>query len=276
MTTRLIEAVGAASLRAVGKLASSLLGGVGRGFLDFLGDAGRLTIFLGMALRRVFRRPFRGIQIVTQFEFVGARSLGIVVLSAGFTGLVLTLQGYYVLVRFGSENLVGTLVALSLTRELAPVLAALMVTARAGSAMAATLGNMAVTEQIDALKSLAIDPVQYLVVPRLLATVAALPLLTAIFSLAGIGAGYLLGVSVLGLDGLAFMSNIRRSVEWKDVAIGLWKSVLFGVLIAWISSFRGYHTRGGAQGVGRSTTRTVVNCAVLILGGDYVVTALFF
>jgi phospholipid/cholesterol/gamma-HCH transport system permease protein len=118
--------------------------------------------------------------------------------------------------------------------------------------------------------------VQYLVVPRLVAAVVALPLLTAIFSLAGIGASYLLGVSVLGLDGFAFMSNIRRSVEWKDISVGLWKAVLFGVLIAWISSFRGYHTRGGAQGVGQSTTRTVVDCAVLILGGDYVVTALFF
>ncbi len=276
MTSGASDGAGRVNLFAPARVGGNVLGWFGRAFFDFLGDAGRLAIFLGMALRRVFRRPFRGLQVVTQLEFVGARSLGIVVLSAGFTGLVLTLQGYYVLVRFGSENLVGTLVALSLTRELAPVLTALMVTARAGSAIAATIGNMAVTEQIDALKSLAIDPVQYLVVPRLVAAVVALPLLTAIFSLAGIGAGYLLGVSVLGLDGFAFMSNIRRSVEWKDISVGLWKAVLFGVLIAWISSFRGYHTRGGAQGVGQSTTRTVVDCAVLILGGDYVVTALFF
>jgi phospholipid/cholesterol/gamma-HCH transport system permease protein len=276
MTSGVNVGAGRVDPRIHGNIGGDLLGWLGRTFLAFLGDAGRLAIFLAMALRRLFRRPFRGLLVVTQFEFIGARSLGIVVLSASFTGLVLTFQGYYVLVRFGSENLVGTLVALSLTRELAPVLTALMVTARAGSAIAATIGNMAVTEQIDALKSLAVDPVQYLVVPRLLASVVALPLLTAIFSLAGIGAGYVLGVSVLGLDGLAFMSNIRRSVEWKDISVGLWKAVLFGVLIAWISSFRGYHTKGGAQGVGRSTTRTVVDCAVLILSGDYVVTALFF
>jgi phospholipid/cholesterol/gamma-HCH transport system permease protein len=232
------------------------------------------VLFLRDTGQRLWRRPFRGIEIVSQLEFVGARSVGVVALSAVFTGLVLALQGYNVLVRFGSENLVGALVALSLTRELAPVLAALMVTARAGSAMAATIGNMAVTEQIDALKSLAIDPVQYLAVPRLIASVIAMPLLTAAFSIAGIGAAYLFGVSALGLDGLAFMSNVRHSVEWADVSIGLLKSLMFGVLIAWIAAFRGFQTRGGARGVGRATSRTVVEAAVLILCGDYVITAL--
>jgi len=124
--------------------------------------------------------------------------------------------------------------------------------------------------------ALAVDPVQYLVVPRLLASVVALPILTALFSLAGIGAAYFFGVSVLGLDGLAFMANVRSSVEWKDVAVGLCKALVFGVLIAWIATFRGYHTTGGAKGVGRSTSRTVVESAVLVLCGDYVVTALFF
>jgi phospholipid/cholesterol/gamma-HCH transport system permease protein len=253
-----------------------LLGGLGRTGIQFVGDLGRMGLFLGSALARVPRRPFRPLELISQFEFVGARSTGIVALSAVFTGLVLTLQGYNVLVRFGSANLVGSLVALSLTRELAPVLTALMVAARAGSGMAATIANMAVTEQLDALRSLSIDPVHYLVVPRLLASVVAVPLLTALFSLAGIGAAYLFGVSVLGLDGLAFMSNVRRSVEWSDVSIGLWKSLLFGMLIAWIATFRGYHATGGARGVGRATTRTVVESAVLILSGDYVVTALFF
>ena len=257
-------------------IAAEMSGWLGRGVLRFLGDAGRLSIFIGRATARVLRRPFRAIEVVTQIEFVGARSVAVVALSAVFTGLVLALQGYNVLVRFGSENMVGALVALSLTRELAPVLAAIMVTARAGSAMAATIGNMAVTEQIDALKSLAIDPMQYLVVPRLLGTLVALPMLTALFSLAGIGAAYVFGISVLGLDGLAFMSNVRWSVEWSDVSVGLWKSVVFGALIAWIASFRGFETRGGARGVGRATSRTVVETAVLILSGDYVVTALFF
>jgi phospholipid/cholesterol/gamma-HCH transport system permease protein len=252
------------------------LGRLGRAGINFVGDAGRLSLFVATALGRAVRPPFRLLEAVVQLEFIGARSVGVVVLSAVFTGLVLTLQGYNVLVRFGSDNMVGSLVALSLTRELAPVLTALMVTARAGSAMAATIGNMAVTEQIDALKSLAIDPAHYLVVPRLLGTLVALPMLTALFSLAGIGAAYLFGVSALGLDGLAFMSNIRSSMEWTDVSVGLWKAVLFGGLITSIATFRGTYTRGGAQGVGRATSRTVVESAVLILSGDYVVTALFF
>lgn len=233
-----------------------------------------MTRFFGTAVARIPRRPLRPLELVAQIEFVGARSTGVVALSAIFTGLVLALQGYNVLVRFGSENLAGSLVTLSLTRELAPVLAALMVTARAGSAMAAVIGNMAVTEQLDALKSLAIDPISYLVVPRLLATVIALPLLTAAFSVAGVGAAYIFSISVLGLDGLAFMSNVRSSVEWSDVSIGIWKALIFGALIAGIATFRGFQASGGARGVGRATSRTVVEAAVLILCGDYVVTAL--
>jgi phospholipid/cholesterol/gamma-HCH transport system permease protein len=150
-----------------------------------------------------------------------------------------------------------------------------MVTARAGAAMAATIGIMAVSEQIEGLKSLAVDPVKHLAAPRLAASVVALPLLTAMFSLAGIGAAYLFGVSVLGLDGLAFMSNVRSSVGWDDVSIGLVKAAVFGVVIAWIATFRGFHTTGGARGVGDATSRTVVQTAVAILCGDYVITALY-
>jgi len=256
--------------------ARGVCGRSGRAAARFVGDLGRLGLFGATTLARLPARPVRVLETVSQLELIGARSAGVVVLSAIFTGLVLALQGYNVLVRFGSENLVGSLVALSLTRELAPVLTAIMVTARAGSAMAATIGNMAVTEQIDALKSLAIDPVHYLVVPRFIATVVALPILTAAFSLAGIAAAYVFGTAVLGLDGLAFMSNVRSSVEWNDVSVGLWKSVIFGGLIALVAAFRGYETRGGARGVGRSTSRTVVDSAVLILVGDYIVTALFF
>jgi phospholipid/cholesterol/gamma-HCH transport system permease protein len=255
-------------------LPSRGLGWLGRAAIGFVSEAGRMGLFLGNAVAQAVRRPFRPLEIVQQLDFIGARSVGVVVLSAIFTGLVLALQGYNVLVRFGSENLVGSLVTLSLTRELAPVLTALMVTARAGSAMTATIGNMAVTEQIDALKSLAVDPPQYLAVPRLIASVIALPLLTAMFSLAGVAAAYLFCVTVLGLDGLAFMSNVRSSVEWSDVSIGLWKGLIFGAVIAWIATFRGFHTSGGARGVGLSTSRTVVETAVLILCGDYVVTAL--
>src|SRR5262245_3162521 len=253
-----------------------VLGGVGRRFFHLLGHAGRLTIFIGTTGKRLFHRGLHGRELVSQISFVGAGSVGVGTWSALFTGWVLALQGYYALVRFGSENLVGSLVALSLTRELAPVLTALMVTARAGSAMTATIGNMAVTEQIDALDSLAIDPLSYLVLPRLVATVVALPLLAALFSVTGIAAAHLLGVNVLGLDGLAFMANVRSSVAWKDVSVGLCKAMVFGVVIAWIATFRGLATRGGALGVGRATSRTVVEAAVLILCGDYVMTALLF
>jgi phospholipid/cholesterol/gamma-HCH transport system permease protein len=256
--------------------AAHLLGRSGRGALQFVRDTGAMGLFAARALVRVPARPLRVALTVTQVEFVGARSVGVVALSAVFTGLVLALQGYNVLVRFGSENLVGSLVALSLIRELAPVLTAIMVTARAGSAMAATIGNMAVTEQVDALRSLAVDPVHYLVVPRLVATVLATPVLTALFSLAGIASAYVFCTAVLGLDGLAFMSNVRSSVGWSDVSVGLSKALVFGALIAVVATFRGYRTRGGAQGVGSATSRTVVDSAVLILVGDYVVTALFF
>jgi phospholipid/cholesterol/gamma-HCH transport system permease protein len=231
---------------------------------------------MGATIARAFNGGLRRREVVSQLSFVGAGSIGVVMLSAIFTGLVLALQGYYALVRFGSENLVGSLVALSLTRELAPVLTALMVTARAGSAMTATIGNMAVTEQIDALGSLAIDPLSHLVLPRLLAAIVALPLLAALFSVTGIAAAHLFGVNVLGLDGLAFMSNVRSSVAWKDVSVGLCKAIVFGVVIAWIATFRGLATRGGARGVGHATSRTVVEAAVLILCGDYVMTALLF
>ena len=256
--------------------ATRVAGAVGRGVFRFLGHAGRLTIFTGATIARVFGGRPPGRELVLQISFVGAGSVGVVTLSAIFTGPVLALQGYYALVRFGSENLVGSLVALSLTRELGPVLTALMVTARAGSAMTATIGNMAVTEQIDALGSLAVDPLSYLVLPRLLATVLALPLLAALFSVTGIAAAHLLGVNVLGLDGLAFMSNVRSSVAWKDVSVGLCKAMVFGAVIASIATFRGVATRGGALGVGRATSRTVVEAAVLILCGDYVMTALLF
>jgi len=151
-----------------------------------------------------------------------------------------------------------------------------MVTARAGSAMAATIGNMAVTEQIDALDSLAVDPLRYLVVPRLLAALLTMPLLAALFSMTGIAAAYLFSVFVLGVDGPVFMANVRSSVEWRDVWVGLVKAAVFGALIAAVATFRGYETRGGAEGVGRSTSRTVVESAVLILCGDYVMTALLF
>ena len=252
------------------------LGWLGHRALHTMGSLGQMTLFLLNASRRFVSRPFRWAQLLEQVRFIGNRSLSIVVLTSAFTGMVLALQGYSALVRFGSEAMVGSLVALSLTRELAPVLAALMVTARAGSAITATLGNLRIGEQIDAMRSLAVDPVQYLVSPRLVAAVVVIPLLTAIFSLVGIGAAYLLSVSILRLDGGQFLSSVRDSVEWSDVSGGVWKSLAFAVFVAWIASYYGFFASGGAKGVGAATTRAVVATAVVILISDYVMTALLF
>ncbi len=253
-----------------------LFGAIGRRVLTAAGSLGRMTLFLLEASRRFASRPFRLRELLEQVRFIGNRSLSVVLLTSAFTGMVLALQGYSALVRFGSEAMVGSLVALSLTRELAPVLAALMVTARAGSAITATLGNMRIGEQIDALRSLAVDPIQYLVSPRLVAAVAVVPLLTAMFSLVGIAAAYLLSVSMLGLDGGQFLSSVRDSVEWSDVSGGVWKSLAFGVFVAWIASYHGFFAHGGAKGVGTATTQAVVATSVVILTSDYVMTALLF
>lgn len=252
------------------------IGTTGRSVLRAAGELGRMWLFLLFALRRFFTRPFRGFELLEQVRFIGNRSLSVVSLTSAFTGMVLALQGYNALVRFGSEAMVGSLVALSLTRELAPVLAALMVTARAGSAITATLGNMRVGEQIDALRAMAVEPVQYLVSPRVVAAIVVLPLLTAIFSLVGIAAAYVLSTSMLRLDGGQFMSSVRASVEWSDVSGGLGKSLVFAVLVAWIASYYGFFARGGAKGVGLATTQAVVATSVVILVSDYVMTALLF
>jgi phospholipid/cholesterol/gamma-HCH transport system permease protein len=258
------------------RLVSLSLGFLGRQTLRMAGGLGHMTVFLLSALGRCARSPFRGLELLEQMRFIGNRSLSIVCLTSAFTGMVLALQGYSALVRFGSETMVGSLVALSLTRELAPVLAALMVTARAGSSITATLGNLRVGDQIDAMRSMAVDPLQYLVSPRLVAAVAVIPLLTSIFSLMGIGAAYVLSVLILHLDGGQFLASVRDSVDWSDVSGGLWKSLVFALCVAWISSYHGFFAQGGAKGVGAATTQAVVATSVVILVSDYVMTALLF
>jgi phospholipid/cholesterol/gamma-HCH transport system permease protein len=251
-------------------------GWLGRWSIAIAGQAGRGAIFLGRAATRVGRRPVRARLYAEHVRFIGSKSVVIVLLTSAFTGMVLALQGYLALSRFGSESMVGALVALSLVRELAPVLAALMVAARAGSAIAATLGNMRMTEQIDALEALAIDPLHYLVTPRLVAALIVVPMLTAMFSLFGLLCAYGFGTTVLGLDAGVFASGARAAVEWADVSHSMWKAIVFAILIVWIATFRGFHARGGATGVGRATTRAVVEAAVAILAADYVLTALLF
>lgn len=251
-------------------------GTLGRGALEGSGALGRQALFLCRALRRIPQPPFRVAMLIEQIHFIGNRSLLIIGLTSSFTGLVLALQGYNALSRFGAEQMVGALVALSLTRELAPVLAALMVTARAGSAIAATLGTMRVTEQIDALETMAIDPIDYLVTPRLLAGLVTVPMLTAMFTLVGLGVAQLFSSTVLGLPPGAFSSSAFDAVEWSDASAGIYKSLVFAVFIVWVATYRGYYATGGARGVGRGTTRAVVETSVLILAVDYVMTALMF
>jgi phospholipid/cholesterol/gamma-HCH transport system permease protein len=251
-------------------------GRVGRASIDFAGNVGHAGLFVARALSLLVRRPFRFALIVEQVQFIGNRSVVIVVLTSAFTGLVLTLQGYNALKRFGAERMVGALVALSLTRELAPVLAALMITARAGSAIAATIGNMNVTEQIDALKTMAIDPLSYLVAPRIAASLVVVPMLTAMFTLAGLAVAQTFAVNVLGFDRAGFASSVANAIEWSDVVEGLTKSLAFAILMVWIATYRGYHASGGAKGVGQATTQAVVETSVLVLAVDYMLTALLF
>ncbi len=253
-----------------------LLGGTGRAVLETAGALGVSTLFFLGSLARLPRRPWRVGMLIEQLHFIGNRSLLIIILTSAFTGLVLTLQGYNTLDRFGAEQLVGRLVALSLTKELAPVLGALMITARAGSAIAATLGNMRVTEQIDALKTMAIDPLDYLVAPRLLAGMIAGPMLTALFALVGLGVSLLFSVSVLGMEFGQFAFSVRDSIEWDDALECLTKSVVFAACMVWIATYRGYTASGGAKGVGLATTRAVVETSVVVLAADYMLTALMF
>jgi phospholipid/cholesterol/gamma-HCH transport system permease protein len=255
---------------------TSFLGRLGRATLTFVAETGRVGVFFARTLWLLLQPPFRFRAVLEQIQFVGNRSVLIVALTSAFTGLVLTLQGYNALLRFGAERMVGALVSLSLVRELAPVLAALMITARAGSAIAATLGNMRVTEQMDALETMAIDPISYAVVPRVWASIISVPLLTAAFALCGLWVAQLFGAGALGLDAAGFRASVYDAIEFSDVVEALTKSSVFSLVIACMATYRGFHASGGAKGVGQATTRAVVETSVLVLGLDYSLTALLF
>jgi len=248
--------------------------GLGRFTLYIIAEMGRMLLFLVSAIGWLFRPPFRPFQILKQLHFIGFKSTFVVVLTAAFTGMVLGLQGYYTLRKFGSEALLGSAVALSMIRELGPVLAALMVTARAGSAMTAEIGIMRITEQIDALDTMAINPLQYLVAPKLVGGLIGVPLLVAIFDIVGIWGGYLVGVDLLGISPGSYWSSIESAVDWQDVYGGILKSVTFGLIVSWVCSYKGFHTRMSAEGLGTATTEAVVLSSVLILVSDYVLTSM--
>lgn len=249
----------------------SALGGVA---LTVSRDAGRMVLLLIEALGSLFRPPWRWRLLFKQMEFIGVNSVFVVALTSLFTGMVLALQTYYAFRMFSAETLVGATVALSMARELGPVITALMVTGRAGSAIAAEIGTMRVTEQVDALSVMAINPIQYLVLPRIVAGVIMVPLLTALSVFIGVVGGYLVGVKLLGIHGGIFLNKIYEFVELSDIYNGLVKATCFGLILTLVGCYKGFYTSGGAEGVGQATTQAVVLASVLILTFDYMLTAL--
>jgi len=242
---------------------------LGRLTLDTVQSLGRFGLFLAQAVAWTFIPPFKFRQFLERVHFIGFRSLSIIILTGAFTGMVLGLQVFLTLVRFGSEAFLGPAVALSLIRELGPVLAALMVTGRAGSALTAEIGIMRITEQIDALTVMALNPMRYLIVPVIVAGFITFPLLTAIFDVVGIFGGYLVGVKLLGLSEGTYFGEMRTFVDMADIWTGFWKSLTFGVIVTWVCTYKGYYTGHGAEGVSRATTQAVVLSSVLILVWDY-------
>ena len=242
---------------------------LGAGTIGIVASLGRFGVFLGQAVVAMVTPPFKLTALVDRIHYIGFRSLIIIVLTGTFTGMVLGLQLYLTLSRFGSEAFLGPAVALALIRELGPVLAALMVTGRAGSALTAELGIMRITEQIDAMTVMALNPMRYLVAPSILAGIIAFPLMTAVFDVVGILGGYLVGVELLGLSAGTYFGEMQSFVDIGDVMLGFWKSISFGIIVTWVCTYKGFHVGHGAEGVARATTQAVVMSSVLILVWDY-------
>ena len=249
---------------------------IGRALLRLLEELGRFFQMLGSAASWLIRPPYDVAELFRQMVRVGVDSIPVVFLTTLFTGMVLALQTFNGFKRFHAESLVGSVVALSLTRELAPVLTALMVTGRVGSAMAAELGTMRVTEQIDALTALGTEPVQYLVVPRVTASVLMLPLLVILGDFVGMYGGYLVAVQLLGANPITYIENSFQYLEISDVTSGIIKAAVFGLIFSLLACVRGYYTEGGAEGVGRATTRAVVSGSLSVLFADFFLTKLLF
>ena len=252
------------------------LAAIGTVFLAFLATTGRLVLFAGLALATLFTPPFYLRVILREMVNIGYFSLPVVGLTAIFTGMVLALQSYTGFSRFAAEGAVATVVVLSVTRELGPVISGLMVAGRVGAAMAAEIGTMRVTDQIDALTTLSADPLRYLVLPRLLAGVITMPMLVLVADIIGVFGGYLVGVYKLNFNPQTYLIGTREHLETSDVVHGLVKAAVFGFIITLMGCYHGYHSRGGAEGVGRATTHAVVSASILILIVDYLITAAFF
>lgn len=244
-----------------------------RPFLTLFEQLGSTLLLTGQTLAWMLRPPYRLSQLFSAMDFIGVQSVFIVALTGIFSGMVLALQTVHSLRQFGAEGIVGSIVAVSLTREISPVFAALMVTARAGSAMAAELGNMRVTEQIDALVTMGVSPAQYLLAPRLLAAVLMVPLLCVLYTCVGMSGAYVVAVQWLSVDPGIFISNVEKYLAPADFWMGEIKAATFGFLISAISCANGFTASGGAKGVGEATTRAVVQSSVAILIANYVLTS---
>lgn len=252
----------------------SCIRGLGRGVLGVLEMLGSYGMFLLTALFWLFGSPLKFRRVLEQITFIGVKSTVIVLLTGAFTGMVFALQVFYALSKFGGEALLGPTVALSLLRELGPVISALMITGRAGSALASEIGIMRITEQIDALEIMAVNPYRYLVVPNMVAAVISFPLLGAFFSMIGIWGGYLVGVKLLGVSEGTYFGEMSNFVDMKDITMGIIKSLSFGLIVSWVCCYKGYFTEFGAKGVGKATTQSVVISSVLILIWDYFITSI--
>ncbi len=246
---------------------------LGRILLGAMAQLGEFLVFVRSFFTWLFCRPFRREIFFRQLEFIGVKSFPIVALTGTFTGMVFALQTGYAFRQFNAQAFVGSTVGLALTREIAPVFTALMVAARAGSAMAAEIGTMKVTEQIDALHAMAVNPIHYLVVPRVLSALFMVPLLCGLFSFIGIIGAYFVAVGLLHITETTFTQKLVYYVDADDVIGGLIKAAVFGVVLTLISCQRGYRTEGGAEGVGRATTQAVVASSVAILVVDYFLTS---
>lgn len=249
---------------------------IGRVFLNFCAAIGRVAVFTFHGVRHIFAPPFYLRLLVRQMMIIGYYSLPVVGLTALFTGMVLALQIYIGSARFNAESAVASIVVLGITRELGPVLGGLMVAGRVASAMAAEIGTMRVTEQIDALTTLSTNPFKYLVAPRLLAGVVTLPILVLVADIIGVMGGYLIATHKLGFNAGTYLKNTIDFLETLDVVSGLVKAGVFGFIIALMGCYHGFNSKGGAQGVGRATTDAVVSASILILIANYFVTEIFF
>ena len=254
----------------------ALLALVGRTFLNFLAATGFLAEFTARSVSHCFRRPFHFRQIGRQLVDIGYYSLPVVGLTALFTGMVLALQSHSGFARFDAEGAIPTVVVLSITRELGPVMAGLMVAGRIGASIAAELGTMRVTEQIDALTTLSTNPYKYLIVPRLIAGTLMLPLLVIIADIVGVFGGFLVCVYRLHFNAANYISQTWQYLETSDVTSGLWKAAAFGFIITLMGCYNGFNSKGGAQGVGAATTNAVVSASILILITNYLLTGILF